>query len=124
MNLLANLILIPGLGAMGAAVAMVTAEASILVVQYFFVFRDVSVSVFVRDSAPYLVFAVVMFLVVRLLGGLLAAHGAGVATWLALVIQMACGGALYLVLSLVYLRFGPQSPLNSILHIRNRGRVS
>ena len=66
-NLIVNLICIPSAGAMGAAVGTVCAELMVAVVQALFVFRELPLKIFFRESVFYPAAGTVMFFAVRLL---------------------------------------------------------
>jgi O-antigen/teichoic acid export membrane protein len=61
-NLVINAVLIPVYGAVGASVATVFAEMTVCIVQMFAVRKELPVFRYVKDSLPYLLFGIVMYL--------------------------------------------------------------
>lgn len=99
LNFVANSLLIPPFGALGAVVATVLAEFSVPLVQYLYLRKKLPYRDYLRRCAVYLVFGGVMALCVRLctllpLGG-----------WVGLCVCIACGAAVYGGLCLLYWHF-------------------
>ena len=66
-NFVGNLVLIPLIGAMGAAIATVLAESTIAVVQVFLVRKELSMKLIIKSSWKYLISGLIMMGVVLLL---------------------------------------------------------
>lgn len=95
-NVAVNLALIPRLGAMGAAVGTIAAEAAVCLVQAWSVAGELPQRRWFLENLPFYAIGLVMFLAVRALG---AAMGASV---VALVAQVALGAALFAGLALIW----------------------
>lgn len=93
-NLLANSLLIPRMGAMGAVVGTVLAELSVPTVQFLILRRELPYGRYLRYVATYAAIGGVMLACVRLLGRVLPAG------WPELMLQAAAGAAIYGVLCL------------------------
>ena len=96
-NVALNLVLLEPLGAMGAAVATVCAEAAVLGYQCWVVRRDLPLLDYASGALPFLVMGCVMAMCVRLVAGALGAPSAG-----GLVIEVLVGAACYTVLAAVW----------------------
>jgi O-antigen/teichoic acid export membrane protein len=91
------LVLIPHMGAMGAVVARVVAEGVVCCAVVWFSRKDLPLRQYARDSVFFLRVGVVMFILVRAVGGLL---GDG---WLPLMLRIGVGGAFYVAACAVWL---------------------
>jgi len=99
-NVALNLMLVPSLQAMGAAIANVAAEASVLAVQASVVRKELPLGRYLKNALPFTVMGIIMCAVVRLAASVLTATlGVGV---LSLVIEMALAGAVFLGLAFVW----------------------
>ena len=96
-NLIANLCLIPRMGAMGAVVGTLLAEMTVPVVQFILLRKELPYGKYMRHVLAYAVIGGIMLLCVRGIGMLLPAE-----TWLNLGIQMVSGAAVYGILCLIY----------------------
>lgn len=94
-NFIANICLIPFLGAIGAALASVLAETVISVVQLVIVRRELSGLVIIKDSIKYIISGLVMFCALYFVGNLLVPS---VTNTLILVL---CGAVVYIILLLI-----------------------
>ena len=99
-NIGVNLALIPDMGAMGAAIAAVVAEFTVLVAQAFMVRDDLPLGHYVLNAIPFMICGIVMFFVVRF-----------VARWfysmwgfsvLGLVLEIAVGGVVFSALAFAW----------------------
>lgn len=64
-NICCNLVLIPQLAAMGAAISTVLAEIAVLVTQVFMTRKELPLLRYLKNAMPFVAFGLVMFLVVR-----------------------------------------------------------
>lgn len=105
-NLLLNGALIPVLGAWGAVIGTLGAEATACIGQTFVVRTELPVGKYVAHSAPFIIFGVVMKLVVQRIG-----EGINGPDILVISLQIAIGACVYLLLSFFYVnrRFGINS---------------
>lgn len=102
-NLAVNLLLIPSLGATGAAVGTLAAEAAVCLVQTAAVRRDLPLGKWFLEAVPGLVIGLAMLAVIRATAGLLPAGALG------LLLEILIGAAVFTVLSAAYY-FGTKSP--------------
>lgn len=99
-NIIVNLVLIPRIGAMGAAIATVCAELTVLVVQTVVVKGELRPLRFVIDAVPFALFGFIMFLLVRLAAqSLVLALGTSAVL---LLVEIAVGAIAFLFLTAVY----------------------
>ena len=89
-NLIANSLLIPRMGAMGAVIGTLLAEMSVPVTQWIVLRRELPYGRYMLYVAEYSAIGLVMLGCVRLLGMVLPLSG-----WLGLAVQVAVGGAVY-----------------------------
>lgn len=112
-NLGVNLLLIPSLGATGAALGTLAAEAAVCLVQTFAVYAELPLGKWFLESVPGLVIGVAMLLVIRLTVGFLPSGALGV------LLEILIGAATFTALSVVYY-FGTKNPYLTMLL---KGRV-
>ena len=99
-NVVVNLLLIPHMQGLGAAIGTVAAESSVLVAQVIFVRRDLQVSAFARIVLPF--FFIGLFMLVALRGitpHITAIFGYSVAT---LGVDVLIGAGIYMLLLIGY----------------------
>lgn len=101
-NLVINLFSIPAAGAMGAALATVAAEISVLFVQAQLVRGELPLLELLRDALPFAVIGLCMLALIRTVHTILAL--AALSPIVILVIEVAVGGLSYLAMSFVYCR--------------------
>lgn len=89
-NLILNIILIPLFGALGACIAIVIAEFSVMFVQWLFVRTSLNLNVRIRNFALYFIGGIIMLVVVSLIGRF---NGPGIITN---VIQITSGVIVYM----------------------------
>ena len=95
-----NLCLIPQIGAMGAAIGTIVAETTILIVQVVYVRHELPLRSYVAGAIPFAIIGVMMFAVIRLVGGpLISAMGV---TVVCLLLEILIGAIFYLAASLLY----------------------
>ena len=95
-NFMINLIFIPKLGAVAAAISTLVAEYAVLVVQIITVRGKLSIVKYIISNLIYLIFGIVMFYAVRLVGNFfgIALH--------TLLIEIVVGIVVYLSLCCIY----------------------
>ena len=96
-NLIANFILIPTLGAIGATVATVAAEVAVAIVQAVFTAKEIPVKQYLLKTMPYFIAGMVMLMIVR------GFAGAMEATVISLLVLIMMGAIIYLGLVFTYL---------------------
>lgn len=96
-NLIVNWLLIPRWGAMGATVGTIAAEMLVCIVQTISVRKQLSVRIYCKNAAPFLLLGASMFAVVYWAGRLL---GVSVKT---LIVQLFVGAVIYMAASSLYL---------------------
>ncbi|WP_172135678.1 flippase [Adlercreutzia sp. ZJ473] len=99
-NVAVNLSLIPSLGAMGAVIATVAAELSVMTIQMFIVRNELPLMRYVFNSLPFLVMGMIMAVAVRFSAELFnSIWGHSVQ---GLVLEVLVGVVVYAVLSVAY----------------------
>ncbi len=71
-NCIANLIFIPQLGAIGAAIGTVIAETMVTTVQFFCIRKDINILKVIKSSVNYIISGIIMFLICVILGNLIS----------------------------------------------------
>ncbi|MBQ8201528.1 MAG: oligosaccharide flippase family protein [Clostridia bacterium] len=97
-NVVLNTLLIPAYGAVGAVVATVAAEFAVPAVQFILLRRELPFGRFLRYAMTYAAIGMIMALMVRLVA-LAAPDG-----WFGLTLQVAAGGATYILSCLLLWR--------------------
>ncbi len=113
-NLLVNVLLIPSMAAMGAAVGTLCAEGVVCIYQTLAVRKELPIGRYLRDTLPFLAIGAGMWLLISWLSSRIS--GAA----LALVAEIAIGGAAYLLLSAVYMLVS-RNPLAVALLQKRKG---
>lgn len=111
-NLVANSLLIPPLGAMGAVIGTLMAEFSVPVTQWFFVRKDLDYRPYLKSLLTYALIGSIMLICVRFTAQLLPFDG-----WLSLAVQMVLGTVVYGVLCLIYWLLAKKT---AVLHLLKR----
>lgn len=96
-NIVCNLMLLAPLGALGAAIATVLAELSVLVFQCVVVRKDLPLFSYAREALPFMIIGFAMMLIVRATATML-----GEASVIGLASEIAVGAASYGVLALLW----------------------
>ena len=96
-DILFNLLLIPRYGAVGAAVATVLAYLVILMVQLFYIRKDLNISDLIRSFLPCIVFGILMSISVLLVGKL---H---LPILLLILLEIAVGATVFLACTFIWL---------------------
>ena len=105
-NLIANFVLIPPFGAMGAAAATVLAEFSVPAVQFVYLRKELPYAQYLKTTGVYCLFGLVMAGAVALLGYVLPLYG-----WGKLAVQVVGGAAVYGALCLTYWKLAKRSDI-------------
>lgn len=113
-NLILNLLLIPKLAAVGAAIGTVAAEFSVLLIQVIFTEKNIHSIKVILKQVPYIIFGFLMFCITKLIGKVL---GISLVT---LIIQIILGATVFCVLSLIYIIFFDSEKKEYILDIYNK----
>lgn len=107
-NAVANILLIPDHGALGAVFATIMAEFTMSAIQTFMVKRTLPVGRYLLPTLPYFLFSMVMYLSVRCVavlirpGGVLSAAGSMFDGGMAIVVEVVTGVFVFGMLVLVY----------------------
>ena len=109
-NLFVNSLLIPRMGAMGAVIGTLFAEASVPAVQFFLLRRELPYGRFFRHLTVYCLLGGLMLLAVRLAGAFLPA------SWIGLGLRALCGIIVYALLCLAYWKCSGEKGLLRLLH--------
>lgn len=99
LNVVVNLVLIPQMGAMGAAIATVSSEAAVLVVQFWQVRNDLDLGKYVLRAVPFALIGIAMAILLRVLGAVLSPMMLGLAV---LGVQFVAGAVFYLLFALLW----------------------
>lgn len=110
-NIVLNLILLVPLGAVGAAIATVAAELTVLAYQCVVVRHDLPLLTYVRNALPFIAMAIVMFLVVRCVGSILGASVIG------LLLEVVVGVIVYLAEVIVWCFFRERERITRLLGV-------
>lgn len=120
-NLLANFILIVKYGAIGATIGTILAEGAVCLYQTIKIRKELDIKCYIKKSSFYIIPGMIMCIIIRFIGDLL---GQSVLTGM---IQIVFGGAVYIVLSFIYM-FYTKNPIainiaNTVLKRRLNIRV-
>ena len=97
-NLILNLLLIPGYGAVGASIATVLAECIIFIFQAIYCTRKEPIFRFIGQTIPLILIGIIMAISLSFLNF-------GFSIPIELCLKIIMGGVFYLVLSIIYYRF-------------------
>ena len=117
-NLGINWALIPSLGAVGATVGTIAAEITICVIQTFFVRKKLNVSMYLKESIPFLGIGGLMFSVVYCVGQLEE-------SFQTLLLQVASGIIVYAVGCCIYFYIKRDAMFMRMFQIgkKDRGKI-
>ncbi len=115
-NLIINGLLIPVMGAMGAVIGTLFAEASVPLVQFLFLRKELPYRRFFRYALTYSAMGVVMLLVVQLVGALMAD------SWWEVAIRVLVGAGVYGGLCLCWWRKTDDREIMRLLHLKRFAR--
>ena len=100
--------MIPRYGAMGATIGTIGAEISVCSIQTYFVRKTLDISLYIKNSIPFIFVGILMFVITYGIGSVLGVH------IYTLIIQIAIGVFVYGVFSyILFLRRG------LLLYIKN-----
>lgn len=99
-NVVANLALIPLWGAMGTAVSSVAAELTVMIVQGWFVRRELDLHSYAKEAAPFLILGIIMSVVLRIMD---ANVFNSMNTFIRFGIELLIGMVLYLVPATIWI---------------------
>ena len=102
-DVILNIFLIPYCGAMGAAISTLAAENAVLLIQGIVVRKQLSLLKYMKGNYIYILFGLIMFTVVRIVGEI---SGISLIT---LLIEIALGIILYTVLCSIYWKITNQT---------------
>lgn len=89
-------LLIPSMGAMGAVIGTIIAEATVCISQTFMVRKEIDIKKYLKNSYMFIVFGMIMFLIVRLIGRLKPISVS------LLLVQILVGTAAYIIMVFIY----------------------
>lgn len=95
-NLIINALLIPHLAAMGAAIGTICAEGSVCICQTLMVRKELEIKHYIKDTVPFLILGTGMYLIIKAISRMISNPVT------ALVVEIAIGGSLYALTSLIY----------------------
>lgn len=98
-NLCLNYILIPEIGAMGAAIATVISEFCMTFLQSFYVRKSLDMKNYILDSYVFIIIGFIMFLFVRVIGKCVPLSIGS------LILMIVSGGVIYVCLTIIFFRF-------------------
>ena len=109
-NVIANLLLIPAVGTLGAVFGTLLAEFAVMLYQTLKVRKELDIRKYIKDNYAFGIFGLVMFGIVYYIGTLY--HTSVVV----MGIQIITGMIIYIVLSVVYMRIKKDEILDQISH--------
>ena len=113
-NIAVNLVLIPMFGAMGAAIATVTAELAVLASQMIFARGELPFGRYAKNAFPYAIIGALMFVAVRLTAGPFnSVWGLSIQ---GLVLEILVGIVVFLLLAVVWALLTHDSRARALLH--------
>lgn len=95
-NLVINYMLIPKLGAMGAAIGTVLAETAVCIVQVIYSMKELPVGYYVTNNIPYIIFGGIMFACIKLMEHYIKF------SVLSLLMEIFVGAVIYLIFNIMY----------------------
>lgn len=95
-NFIINFLLIPNLGAKGAAIGTIIAEATVCIGQTFWARKKLNIKQYFKNGFPFMLIGLVMYLTLKFLG---LGHAITINL---LILQIIVGVIIYIVLSLIY----------------------
>jgi Membrane protein involved in the export of O-antigen and teichoic acid len=113
-NVILNCMLIPQYGAIGAAIGTLIAEFLVAITQTIFLRKELPIFSYVKSWTPQLIIGFIMCLVVRFIGNIMGE------SIISLIIQIAVGGIIYIITTVVYLYITKSELLSYIKSIKLR----
>ena len=95
-NLVINYMLIPKLGAMGAAIGTVLAETAVCIVQVIYSMKELPVGYYVTNNIPYIISGGIMFACIKLMEHYIKF------SVLSLLMEIFVGAVIYLIFNIMY----------------------
>lgn len=95
-NIIANVILIPRLYSIGAAIGTVCAEFAVCVYQIYKSRRDINIKKYLIDEGAFLSIGIIMFIGIKLIPEINNIY-------MSIVLDISIGGIIYIILTLIYL---------------------
>lgn len=96
-NIIINIMLIPKIGAIGAAIGTIIAELGVAVMHSIYVRKELELIKYIKMIFPYILLGIIMFSILRLINTYIAFSVIG------LVMLIICGGLLYIAETIIYL---------------------
>ena len=109
-NVIANLILIPKIGALGAVVGTVLAESSVCIIQAVSVMKELPILNYIKKGIAFFIFGLIMYMELMLIQRVLDI------SVLSLIIEIIVGGSTYLIISAIYLKISNNEVFNDFLN--------
>ena len=117
-NVAVNLMLIPRLGAMGAVIATVAAEFTVMLAQMIIVRHELPLLKYISSSIPFLIIGVIMAAIVRFAAGILnAVRGLSLQ---GLAAEVILGAFIYIVLAGLWCIFSGDSHFSAFVSKKSR----
>lgn len=95
-NVIINVLTIPIAGAMGASIATVVAETTVLFAQAWAVRNELNLGSYLRGATPFIAIGIIMLIAIRFYAGVIGRHSHSI---LGLVSEVLIGAVVYIVLS-------------------------
>lgn len=96
-NLVANLLLIPRLGAAGASIGTVIAEFFVMFYQFYKSRKDLPIPLYIKDVLKYIIFGLLMLVIIRIWVSVMNFNSI-----IMLVTSVVIGGLVYLVCGIIF----------------------
>lgn len=104
-NLIINILLIPKMGAIGAAIGTIFAEFSVMFYQTYYVRKKISIKVYLKYLTRFLIKGLIMFIIVKMLEICIDNK------YILLISQVFLGAIIYLLLNYKYIYINILSPI-------------
>ena len=108
-NIVCNFILIPQYNALGSVISTIAAEMTVCIAQIFFVRKRLPVMKYIKDSLIFILFGVMMFFIVSLIGS-------STVSVLSLLFQILVGAIFYTSCCLIYFKITNNRIVLNILY--------
>lgn len=95
-NLIINIILIPKIGAIGAAIGTVIAELSVAVMHSIYAKRELPLLKYLKMVAPYFIIGLTMYIILRIISAYISISING------LILEICAGVIIYLIIFILY----------------------
>lgn len=104
-NVIVNLLLVPSMGAMGAVIGTIIAEAIVVIYQTIAVWNELPILDYIKKGIYYFFAGIAMFLVIRVIGNKMQI------SILTVIVQIIVGALVYLVIVLPYIHLNHKEEL-------------